>query len=135
MGKKFKDKSLPVTVAGDEKCNRCTGTICCNYVTHEIDAPRSKYEFEHLLWHVSHEGVGVYKDEGTWYLMFDSPCTHLQDGGLCGIYENRPEVCREYSNDYCEFDAPADEGFELYFPDYPSLLKYCKKRFKRWKRG
>ena len=25
--------------------------------------------------------------------------------------------------------------FGLYFPNYDSLLKYCKKRFKRWDRG
>ena len=50
----------------------------------------------------------------------------------CGIYDDRPEICREYSNDYCEFDQPAEEGFELYFDSYPALLAYCRKRFKRW---
>ena len=41
-------------------------------------------------------------------------------------------MCREHSNDYCEFDQPAEEGFELYFEDYRSLEKYCRKRFKSW---
>ena len=41
-----------------------------------------------------------------------------------------PRICREYSNDFCEFDESADEGFELFFDGYESLLKYVKKRFK-----
>ena len=29
----------------------------------------------------------------------DSPCPHLSDGGLCEIYQNRPQACREF---FCE---------------------------------
>ena len=29
----------------------------------------------------------------------------------------------------------AEDGFDLYFPDYDSLLRYCKKKFKRWNTG
>ena len=118
-----------------DKCDLCTNSKCCTYVTQEIDTPRSKYDFETLLWQVSHQGVGVYKDDDGWYVMFDTRCTHLLPDGRCGIYETRPTVCREHSNDYCEYDAPAEDGFDLYFPDYKSLLKYCKRRFKRWKHG
>lgn len=130
-----KNKLPEIPVDSDNKCDLCVSSICCSYVTHEIETPRSKYEFEHLLWHVSHDNVGVYKDEGVWYLMFTTKCGHLLPNGHCGIYDDRPEVCREYTNDYCEYDAPSEDGFELYFPDYPTLLKYCKKRFKKWKRG
>ena len=31
--------------------------------------------------------------------------------------------------------VPAEDGFDLYFPDYDSLLRYCKKKFKRWTTG
>ena len=96
---------------------------------------RQKDEFETLLWQVSHEKVSAYKDEDGWFLLFDTTCSHLKPGGMCGIYDVRPEVCREHDNDYCEYDAPAEEGFDLYFPDYETLLAYCKKRFKKWKRG
>jgi uncharacterized protein len=119
----------------DNKCGLCTSSICCTYVTQHIDAPRSKHDFEHLLWQVSHENVKAYKDEDGWFLLFETRCNHLTQQGLCGIYEHRPKICREYANDYCEFDAPAEEGFDLYFPDYETLLRYCKKRFKRWNRG
>ena len=118
----------------ETKCSYCTGSKCCTYVTQAIDTPRSKQDFDYLLWQVSHRNVRVYKDEGAWYLLFDSPCNHLGRDGRCGIYETRPQICREHSNDYCEFDAPAEEGFELYFDGYESLLNYCRKRFKRWGR-
>jgi uncharacterized protein len=43
-------------------------------------------------------------------------------------------VCRNHSDEYCEFDASAIDGFELYFDGYQSLLGYCQKRFKSWGR-
>jgi hypothetical protein len=125
--------SIPVeAMTPENKCGFCTNSKCCTYITQEISTPRAKTDFEHLLWQVSHRDVGVYKDEGRWYLLVENSCSHLQQDGRCGIYDERPGICREYSNDYCEFDAPADQGFELYFRNYDELLKYCKKRFKRW---
>lgn len=114
------------------KCGRCTNSKCCTYITQAIDTPRSKAEFDHLLWQVSHQGVEVYKEKAGWYLLVQTHCTHLQPGGRCGIYANRPRICRDYSNDYCEYDAPAEEGFERHFRDHAALLAYCRQRFKRW---
>ena len=125
----------PNKITPENKCSFCKNSICCNYVTQTIDTPRSKVDFEHLLWQVSHHNVSVYKDKDGWCLLFNTKCSHLLPDGACGIYENRPQICRDHSNDYCEFDAPAEDGFELYFPDYKSLLAYCKKRYKRWSRG
>ncbi len=116
------------------KCRLCTGSKCCTYVTQALDTPRAMVEFDLLLWQVSHEGVVAYKDEDGWFLLFESRCCHLLPGGQCGIYEQRPAICRDHANDFCEYDAPAEEGFELYFPDYESLDAYCRKRFRRWDR-
>jgi Fe-S-cluster containining protein len=117
------------------KCDLCTNSKCCTYVTQQIDTPRSKYDFEILLWQVSHQGVGAYKDDDGWFVMFEGRCNHLQFDGRCGIYDDRPTICRSHTNDYCEYDAPAEDGFDLYFPDYSSLLLYCKKKFKKWTTG
>lgn len=89
-------------------------------------------DFDHLLWQTAHDKVQIYKDEDGWFLVVNNKCTHLLPGGRCGIYETRPIVCREHDNDYCEFDSPAEEGFELFFDGYDALEKYCKKRFKNW---
>ncbi|MEW8313600.1 MAG: YkgJ family cysteine cluster protein [Candidatus Thiodiazotropha endolucinida] len=90
----------------DGKCSRCLNSKCCTYTTEAIGvAPRSKADFE-----------------------------HLGPGGACGIYDQRPQICRDYDNDWCELDAPAENGFLLYFRNYAELLTYCKKRFKTWGR-
>jgi len=116
----------------ENKCDFCTNSKCCTYITQHIDTPRSKADFELLLWQVSHENIKVYQDSDGWFLLIDSSCSHLQPDGRCGIYENRPAICGEYSNDFCEFDAPAENGFKRYFQDYDSLLTYCRKRFRTW---
>ncbi|TNF36925.1 MAG: YkgJ family cysteine cluster protein [Gammaproteobacteria bacterium] len=120
------------TITPENKCSFCIGSICCTYITQQIDTPKSKKDFEHLLWQVSHENIRIYKDEDGWTLLVETRCRHLQLDGGCGIYETRPSICREHSNDYCEYDEPSEQGFDLYFPDYESLLKYCRKKFKKW---
>jgi hypothetical protein len=115
------------------KCSRCHGSKCCTYMTEALGAaPRSKADFGHLLWQVSHQGVELYKDDSGWYLMFQGSCEHLLPDGGCAIYAERPQICRDYDNDWCEFDSPAEEGFEHYFRNYGELLAYCRKRFKHW---
>ena len=121
-----------IKVTSENKCSFCTGSICCTYVTQHLDAPRSKEDFRQLLWQVSHNNLKIYKDDDGWTLLVEGSCQHLQIDGGCGIYDVRPEICRDHSNDYCEFDAPSEDGFDLYFENYDDLLKYCKKRFKSW---
>ena len=122
-----------IKITTENKCSFCEGSKCCNHVSFEIDKPKTMSDFDQLLWKISHPLIEVYKDEKKWYLLINNvPCNHLLPSGACGIYETRPMVCREYSNEYCEFDAPAEDDFDLYFPDYVSLEKYCRKRFKNW---
>lgn len=122
----------PVGMTPETKCGFCTNSKCCTYITQLVPTPRAKNDFDHMLWQISHQGVQYYKDTDGWYLLINSRCNHLQKEGRCGIYETRPQVCRVYSNDYCEYDASAEDGFELFFDGYDALLLYCKKRFKRW---
>ncbi len=44
----------------------------------------------------------------------------------------RPEVCRDYSNDFCELDESIPKGSELFFSTYEQLDAYCRARFKQW---
>ncbi len=116
----------------DNKCSRCTGTICCTYATEPLDTPRSKEDFRHLLWQVSHQNIEIYKDDSGWYLLIKGRCEHIQVDGSCAIYADRPAICREYDNDWCEFDEPAEKSFIHYFRNYQQLLDYCRKRYKHW---
>jgi len=124
-----------LNVETDNPCMRCTGSWCCTYFTQQIDTPRSREDFDVLLWQISHERTEIYKDEDGWFLLLLLPCEHLQADGGCGIYEQRPKICRDHSSDNCEIDGLAgEEDFDLYFRDYESLRKYCRKRFRKWDR-
>ncbi|MDX2505330.1 MAG: YkgJ family cysteine cluster protein [Gammaproteobacteria bacterium] len=136
---KAKNKKSPgkiklekIKITTENKCSHCIGSKCCTYVTHNIDAPKSKADFDYLLWQISHRDIQVFKDDDGWFLSILQPCVHLLTDGGCGIYDVRPMICREHSNEYCEFDSPAEEGFDLFFDGYKALNDYCKKRFKKW---
>jgi Fe-S-cluster containining protein len=121
-----------IKITSENKCSFCQGAKCCTYITEQIITPRSMESFDHLLWQLSHRDVQLYKDDEGWFLLINNPCMHLQPDGRCGIYEVRPMTCREHSNDYCEFDEPAEKGFDLFFDGYKALDDYCRKRFKKW---
>jgi len=121
-----------IEITTENKCKFCTNSKCCTYITQQLDTPRSKADFDTLLWQVSHQNISLYQDSDGWFLLIDTPCSHLKAGGACGIYSIRPHICREHSNEYCEFDAPAAEGFKRYFKTHGELLAYCQKRFKKW---
>ena len=90
---------IPIeSMTPETKCGYCTNSKCCTYITQQIETPRSKRDFDFLLWQISHRDIRIYKDEGSWYMLVDNLCTHLQRDGRCGIYDDRPEICREYSN-------------------------------------
>jgi hypothetical protein len=128
------NRNIPVgiRITPENKCGFCTNSKCCTYITEKLETPRSMYDFDHLLWQLSHKDVQAFKDEQGWYLLVNTPCTHLLTDGRCGIYDDRPHICREHSNDFCEFDQPATEGFDLYFDGYESLYDYVRKRFRTW---
>ena len=122
-----------VKITPDNKCSFCKGSTCCTYLTQEIDAPRSMEDYDLLLWQVSHANTQIYKDEDGWFLLVNNRCLHLHPDGRCGIYDDRPQICRDHSNDECEFDGPCGhDDFKLFFPNYDALLKYCRKKFKHW---
>lgn len=127
MAKKTKIKITP-----ENKCSFCKGSKCCTYVSQQIDTPRSMKDFDFIMWQLSHKDVQLYKDEDGWFLLFNQACQHILPGGGCGIYETRPRICRDYDNDFCEYDMPAEDGFDLFFRDDAELGEYCRKRFKKW---
>lgn len=129
MAKKIKLKEL---AEAENKCDRCYESKCCQYVTQCIDAPTTMKDFDLLLWQISHKNVHIFKDEEGWFLLILNECVHLQEDGRCGIYEVRPLICRDHTNDYCEYDVSIKDGSELYFSGYDDLNKYCRKRFKSW---
>ena len=86
-----------IEITPENKCSFCKGTKCCSYISQQIDTPRSIEAFDFLAWQLSHRDVQLYKDEDGWTLLVETKCLHLQINGDCGIYENRPTICRNES--------------------------------------
>lgn len=100
---------------GKVPCHYCPGK-CCRYFALPIDTPDSWQEYDNMRWFLLHDRATVFVDEGTWYLLVHTKCKHLDDRtNRCGIYENRPDICREYSSKKCEYEDHYvyDQYFEL----------------------
>ena len=88
------------TMTTSEICVACAG--CCNYVTVPLAYPRSKDQRDMYTWYLLHRNVEIYIDhDNDWQLLFKTPCDKLQSNGMCGIYADRPQLCRDYSPDSC----------------------------------
>ncbi len=82
-------------------CHECGA--CCTYIASEIDNPTCFTDYDHIHWYLVHRGVSVYIDlDGDWFLEFETVCEHLTPEKTCGTYEERPQICSDFSWDECE---------------------------------
>ena len=104
-------------------CEYCTAK-CCRYFALPIDVPDKWKDFEYIRWYLLHGRATVFIDEGDWYLMVHTVCKHLQSDQRCGIYQTRPDICREYSIDNCEYED--DWTYEHYFETAEQVYEYAE---------
>ncbi len=102
----------PNAIPVNSNCGRCTA-LCCNYVSTEIDAPTTARDFDIIRWYLIHPGVRVYCEDnsGSWFVQFMSRCRFLQPDNLCGIYDTRPQICRDLDPTLCEFALGAGDRY------------------------
>ena len=107
---KFKRSEL---APGANLCEYCTAK-CCRYFALPIDTPTTWSDYDHMRWYMMHGNVSIFVEDDTWYLMVHADCKHLLDDNRCGIYDDRPSICRSYGTDECEYDDDAcyDKLFE-----------------------
>lgn len=105
-------------------CSRCTA-LCCRYFALQIDTPKDPPDFDDIRWYLAHESVHVFIEDGDWYLAIQTRCTHLLEDNRCGIYEDRPQICREFSTDNCDYHQEA-YGFDQYFTAPEQLEAYAQ---------
>jgi len=122
-----------VSLPGAHPCANCGE--CCTYIATQIDDPGTFKEYENVRWYLTHENVGVYIDwDGDWYLEFKTQCKHLTDAKTCGIYEERPLVCSEFSFNDCERNS-GEQGWKHYFHSEEELIDFLRtKRPRAWER-
>ena len=96
---------LPMAPSVLVPCTSCAK--CCTYVGVGINPPRNLRYATDVLWYLYHENVSVHRDgNGEWMVIFESRCKQLRHDLLCGVYEQRPVVCRDFDNTSCEVNAP-----------------------------
>lgn len=107
-------------------CDHCTAK-CCHYFALAIDEPVNRRDFDFLRWYLLHDRASVFVEGEDWYLLVHTTCKHLQDDHRCGIYETRPQICRDYTTDECEFED--DWCYEKYFESPEQIDEYADALF------
>jgi Fe-S-cluster containining protein len=96
------ERLLPVIQkTSDHPCFECAK--CCSYVAVEIDSPTTNAEYDQIVWYLYHENVEVFVDwEDAWHVLFRTRCEKLTSAGMCGVYERRPAICKDFDWRACE---------------------------------
>ncbi|MBK8913205.1 MAG: YkgJ family cysteine cluster protein [Phycisphaerales bacterium] len=113
-------------------CEHCTAA-CCRYIALPLDEPQTASDFDDIRWYLLHEGIQVFVEDGDWYILISTTCRHLRSDHLCGIYETRPRICREYSTENCDYHS-GDYGWQQHFATPEHLDEYLAKNPPRARR-
>jgi Fe-S-cluster containining protein len=107
-------------------CDYCVAK-CCRYFALPLDTPKRRKDFDTLRWFLLHKNTAIFVEENAWYLLVNSECRELQPDRRCGIYETRPQICREYSTADCEYDD--NWTYDLFFETPEQIQEYAEARF------
>ena len=119
----------------EENLNLCKDcSICCQYITVIINPPSTKKELDRIIWYILHESTVFIEEDGTWKVDLNRKCNALNDDGRCTVYEDRPNLCREYLQDDCEKYGGLDDIIHTFktkkeFIDYINKTPELKKVF------
>lgn len=125
--------AVPAPGPGGLPCHECSA-LCCRYYALQIDTPESEEDFEAIRWYLMHGSTWVWVDEGDWYLQVEQECRNLGPSGSCLIYEDRPQICREYGlpEEKRDGDEPpcdyysGDASHDLEFRSPGKLERYAR---------
>jgi uncharacterized protein len=104
-------------------CHHCSAK-CCRYFALPIETPADWEDYEFMQWYLLHDHAAVFTEEGDWYLLVHNRCTMLGDDHRCNIYEHRPQVCRDYKTDDCEYEDLW--VYDHYFETPEQVLEYAE---------
>ena len=104
-------------------CEHCTAK-CCRYFALPIERPKNTDDFDYIRWYLLHQYASVFLEDDSWYLLVHTVCKHLQDDNRCGAYETRPQICRDYTTDNCEYED--DWTYDHYFETSEQIAEYAE---------
>ena len=109
-------------------CKQCTK--CCRHIAIELDKPKSKADFKELIWYVMHKDVLVFVDhDNEWFVEFKTNCKALTKQRRCSIYDQRPDICRDYDPEECEKNGEGSP-YKLLFKTKKDIEKYVQQKTK-----
>jgi len=111
---------------GSILCEHCSAA-CCRYIALPLDKPRSARDYDDIRWYLMHQGVSVFVEDGDWYVQFQARCKNLQPDNLCGIYDRRPAICREYEPGDCDYSGGA-YGYEHWFTHPEQVAEFYRNK-------
>ncbi len=118
--KKPRREELP---EGANLCEHCTAK-CCRYFALPVETPSTWEDFDTLRWFLIHDRAALFVEKGDWYLMVYTTCKFLRPDNLCGTYETRPQICRDYHTDECEYED--DWVYDQYFETSEQVEEYAE---------
>ncbi len=133
MANKIHRRDLP---EGKVLCEYCPAK-CCTYFALPIETPTDPEDYDFLRWYLVHDRASLFteeneddEDEKDWYLLVHTVCKHLQEDNRCGAYETRPQICRDYTTENCEYDE--EWTYDQYFETAEQVAEYTEAIM--WKR-
>lgn len=117
---------------GGSLCEQCVA-LCCRYFAFAIEKPDTKRDFEDLRWYMLHEDTLIFVEKGEWYIQINRPCRALLPDNRCGIYENRPTICREYKTDACDWHG-TEYDYDHLFTEPEQIDAFAKEHLAQKRR-
>jgi Fe-S-cluster containining protein len=116
-------------------CTACGGA-CCKYFALEIDKPETPEDYDNIRWYLAHDRVNIFVEKKKWYLQVNTACRSLDQQGRCRMYEQRPQICRDYGwqetqETECHGQNPA-EDHDHFFGDLEAFEKHMKAKKIKW---
>ena len=94
---------MSAKISAEESKNLCQNcTLCCDYATIKLSAPKTKDDIDYIRWLLLHKITIFTEFNKDWYAKIWTKCRALSADGHCTIYATRPDVCRGYSHSACE---------------------------------
>ena len=110
-------------------CDKCSA-LCCRYIALPIDNPEDARDFDNIRWYLLHENIVVFIEKKQWYVGVFAKCKQLQEDNRCGIYLDRPRICRSYTTDNCDWHG-GEYDYEQLFTSADQLREYAEKKLGR----
>ncbi|MFH1741515.1 MAG: YkgJ family cysteine cluster protein [bacterium] len=135
-------KQLKRTKKHDKKdwkqsiCAKCKG-LCCKYITVDIEEPKDDEDLDNIRWYLIHDGISILVEDERWMVKVDARCKHLQADYQCAVYNRRPEACKQYDTENCDYRTVSENLPKAYreFEEYGRLRRYVKGRWAKAHRG